>query len=639
MIPGSFRTFAVAIGAAMTLALPVSEQSTMRLAIDRPLANTSLPVPTLIGGWALDLASSNGPGVDAVHVWAFPSDGGSPTFVGAATLGGTRTDVAAAFGAQFEQAGYNLLVSPTLPPGNYVLRVYARQTSTATFTIAAEVPVVQTKITLSDLACAPQQVPTWTGATWTCADLPGGGPPGPPGPTGPQGAQGPAGAQGSTGAPGPAGGTGATGPIGSTGPAGTTGSTGLQGPIGPTGPTGVQGSIGPTGPTGAQGSIGPTGPTGAQGSSGPTGPTGVQGAPGVTGSTGPAGPTGPAGAQGLTGPTGPTGEPGVPGVAGPTGPTGAQGLLGLTGATGPTGPTGATGATGTQGPAGQASPWGDGSAGALHIDGSNANWLGSLPAAAQNGNFQFTDIVVETGQWWFMPSGITLRATGTVTLSSSAAIIVLRVPGDDSTGIAVRAPSGGSGGTALATGSLAAIVGLTPALGGGSGGGPPNGCAAVGGGAIAIYAQGGIVLDLGASVAAPGASLSNGCGGGGGGVILLASEGNIVLAGAATLDVRGGNGGDGSNLGGRNFGGGGGGGGLARIVSPNASSIPPSSIVIDGGLGGLTVGSGSPSTGYGGGASAGNGGPGGNLPANDASPGIAGRLFRTQTTNPAAIIR
>jgi hypothetical protein len=258
-----------------------------------------------------------------------------------------------------------------------------------------------------------------------------------------------------------------------------------------------------------------------------------------------------------------------------------------------------------------------------------------------NGNFQFTNIDIEAGVPWLIPSGITIRATGTVTIANNA-IFVIRTPADNGRGISVRPPSGAGAGNAMNVGSLAAIAGLTPGLGGGVGGGPPDGCAALGGAAIAIYAQGGIVLNGSSTIEASGNNTSIGCGGGGGGVILLASEGNIVLAGAAILDVRGGAGGDGSNFGGLNFGGGGGGGGLVHIFSPNASNttdIPAGRILLAGGTGGATIGSGSPSSGYGGGASAGIGGLGGVDGSNFAFPGEPGRVFRTQTANPAMIIR
>ena len=59
-------------------------------------------------------------GVDAVHVWAFPVVNGvvgAGQFVAAATLGGSRPDVAAAFGAQFANAGFTRVRADDLLQG------------------------------------------------------------------------------------------------------------------------------------------------------------------------------------------------------------------------------------------------------------------------------------------------------------------------------------------------------------------------------------------------------------------------------------------------------------------------------------------------------------------------------------------
>ena len=76
----------------------------------RPLMFIDLPVPEFvttrstlfsISGWALDLSSSSGPGIEAIHVWAFPTNGGAAIMVGATSIGHARSDVAGMFGAQF----------------------------------------------------------------------------------------------------------------------------------------------------------------------------------------------------------------------------------------------------------------------------------------------------------------------------------------------------------------------------------------------------------------------------------------------------------------------------------------------------------------------------------------------------------
>ncbi len=282
----------------------------LRMSTDAPAAGSTIVQPFLVGGWALDLLASSGSGIDAVHVWATPVSGPA-IFVGAASMNVARDDVAAAFGAQFQQSGFSLFATAALSPGAYVLSVYARRQSTGTFDIIQQLPVTVRGVTLTDLVpCAADQVPRFDGAVWGCATAPGSqGPPGPTGATGPQGPAGPTGSQGIQGA---AGVTGATGPIG------PTGSTGPTGPTGPAGPTGAAGA------TGATGSIGLTGATGAIGPTGATGPTGASGPAGATGSTGPTGPTGVTGPTGLTGPTGATGVTGQTGATGPTGPTAAS---------------------------------------------------------------------------------------------------------------------------------------------------------------------------------------------------------------------------------------------------------------------------------------------------------------------------
>ena len=64
------------------------------------------------------------PGVDAIHAWAYPLDGGAPIFVGQAASGGARSDVAAVYGDEFRASGYSLTVTD-LAAGAYDLAVFA----------------------------------------------------------------------------------------------------------------------------------------------------------------------------------------------------------------------------------------------------------------------------------------------------------------------------------------------------------------------------------------------------------------------------------------------------------------------------------------------------------------------------------
>lgn len=105
------------------------------MAVDTPTANQTLSQNLSISGWAADRAADAGSGVDAVHAWAYRIVGGvyqAPVFVGAATLGISRGDVATAFGMpQLQASGY--VLSGLLPRGDYDLVVFARSTVTGTF--------------------------------------------------------------------------------------------------------------------------------------------------------------------------------------------------------------------------------------------------------------------------------------------------------------------------------------------------------------------------------------------------------------------------------------------------------------------------------------------------------------------------
>jgi hypothetical protein len=118
----------------------VSPSSDVQLQVDAPVTGAVRP-NFRIAGWALDVGGAgSGSGMEAVHVWAFPAAGGSPTFVGAATLGDARPDVAAVYGPRAANAGYHLDVTG-LPVGDYVLRVYAKALTLPSFTVERAVPI------------------------------------------------------------------------------------------------------------------------------------------------------------------------------------------------------------------------------------------------------------------------------------------------------------------------------------------------------------------------------------------------------------------------------------------------------------------------------------------------------------------
>ncbi len=99
---------------------------------DLPAQNQTVTQFFTVAGWAVDAASTGGPGVSSIHVWAWPVAGGSGIFVGATTTGLARPDVAGFFGhSRFAPSGFAL--TGNLPPGEYNLVVYAWSDLAGTF--------------------------------------------------------------------------------------------------------------------------------------------------------------------------------------------------------------------------------------------------------------------------------------------------------------------------------------------------------------------------------------------------------------------------------------------------------------------------------------------------------------------------
>src|SRR5205807_239696 len=87
--------------------------------LDTPAAGATIGGAFNVGGWAADLSASSGGGVDVVQAYAYPLDtGGSPIFLGQASVNVARPDVASFAGPQFGQVGFNLS-APALAPGHY----------------------------------------------------------------------------------------------------------------------------------------------------------------------------------------------------------------------------------------------------------------------------------------------------------------------------------------------------------------------------------------------------------------------------------------------------------------------------------------------------------------------------------------
>lgn len=127
--------------AVRVISRPLSEPA---IVIDTPTTGF-VTSPLLVAGWAADLAATPAggtSGIDAIHVWAYPDPGSNKPamFLGVATLNGGRPDIAAAFGPQFQHAGFGLVVTG-LAPGVYRVVAFAHSALTGTFGAAYAVDV------------------------------------------------------------------------------------------------------------------------------------------------------------------------------------------------------------------------------------------------------------------------------------------------------------------------------------------------------------------------------------------------------------------------------------------------------------------------------------------------------------------
>lgn len=141
---GPFNLIFVSGNTRLNVVATITDPTTpagVQLQIDAPVAG-SAHAPLVVAGWALDPLATAGTGVDTLHVWAYRRDiEAEPQFLGAAAIGGQRPDVAAAYGAQFEAAGFSL-TTPFLWPGTYDLLVYPWSHRTGRFEAAKSVRVV-----------------------------------------------------------------------------------------------------------------------------------------------------------------------------------------------------------------------------------------------------------------------------------------------------------------------------------------------------------------------------------------------------------------------------------------------------------------------------------------------------------------
>lgn len=372
-------------------------------------------------------------------------------------------------------------------------------------------------------------------------------------------------------------------------------------------------------------------------------------------------------AIGCGGDDGSVGADGLSGAEGPPGPGGPEGPEG------PQGPQGPEGPPGPEGPSGELLVYGDGSAGSFTIEGAI-----DLTALVDDANLQFEELTILEGGILTVPSGVTLRATKSITIEGKLVVAKAAAPGfvnfstgavlwpwhrDPEIGNALSAPRSP---TIVTTGTAIGAEGgfglqdtarflLAPGRFGGGGGwygaGPAaSDNAAFGGGSVILLAGEGIRID-GTISAQGGGTQGNGscnaCSGGGGGIVIVASRGSIVTAPDALIDVRGGDGGDtdvrlesmGTLPAVATAAGGGGGGGCVHLIAPeithegdiNLDGGEPGTNAVPGSLPNLRVGGG------GGGGSCGDGGAGARLLSGAvAEAGTPGWYFRTEA-NPSAL--
>ena len=130
------------IDVTVTLVDGTRAPSPVAMNIDMPLDGSLVGGVLTIGGWALDPQAVAGSGIEAVHVWGVRRDvaASQPQFLGAATTGLARPDVAGTFGASFHDAGF-LLAGPVLARGAYDITVYVRSRRTGQWDFARTVTV------------------------------------------------------------------------------------------------------------------------------------------------------------------------------------------------------------------------------------------------------------------------------------------------------------------------------------------------------------------------------------------------------------------------------------------------------------------------------------------------------------------
>ena len=114
---------------------PLTLEQTMPVTQIEVPAGGAVRQPFTLRGWAIDVSAAPpavSPTVAAVHVWAWPADGGAPRFVGATGAARARPDIAAIYGSAYGASGFELSVRG-LPSGRYTIVAYAQSARGGTF--------------------------------------------------------------------------------------------------------------------------------------------------------------------------------------------------------------------------------------------------------------------------------------------------------------------------------------------------------------------------------------------------------------------------------------------------------------------------------------------------------------------------
>lgn len=160
MTPGTYNGIVNVTATSPDLTMTIPIEVTFRVTgatvqIDTPADNATVSNGFPVSGWAIDIATTTGTGVSAVEGYAFPAAGGDPIFLGIASYGGARSDVAGTFGPQFTNSGFGLTVRNLTPGQSYRVVMFAKSSVSGQFAASKTVHVA-----LAASSPAPGPTPT-----------------------------------------------------------------------------------------------------------------------------------------------------------------------------------------------------------------------------------------------------------------------------------------------------------------------------------------------------------------------------------------------------------------------------------------------------------------------------------------------